>query len=250
MSSAVDTGFGFHAVPSVPQYSAGVYASPGYEIVRYRFTEEVPVSEAFDRIEELLVSQDLPTTSVCAFELRSPAPFTEEGFAAFNKTYNGRLEKWGLLEPGYNPVSRSNVCPKNNPPSETVVYAFSIVRPTESQRKTFVVAGSGEVPEGKLNYHDHIVALGDTSPEGMRTKAKWVIREMSNRLQLLGATWTDVCDANVYTVHEYLHIMDSELPIRTNSAYAWVYANPPIVGLDYEMDCRAVAVDYFLEVTK
>lgn len=250
MSSAVDTGFGYHSIPSVPQYSAGVHSSPGYEIVRYRFTHEVPVEQAFDFIESLLESEGLPTTAVCAFEMRSPAPFTEEGFAAFNKLYNGRLEKWGILSAGFNPVSRSNVCPKKNRPAEPVIYAFSLARPSTSDRKTFIVAGSAEVPEGHSNYNDHIIAPGDTSPEGIRTKAKWVIDEMTSRLTGLGATWDDVNDTNVYTIEEYHHVMAEELPIRTNASIAWVYAEPPIVGLSYEMDCRAVAADYFVEAGK
>ena len=39
-----------------------------------------------------------PLTALCACELRSPAPFTEAGFRAFNKVYVGTLAAWGLFE--------------------------------------------------------------------------------------------------------------------------------------------------------
>jgi hypothetical protein len=53
-------------------------------------------------------------------------------------------------------------------------------------RPGFVVAGSGESIEGKANYRDHTVRLGDVSPEGLREKARYVLGEMERRLALLG----------------------------------------------------------------
>src|SRR4051794_16462120 len=50
---------------------------------------------------------------VPACELRSPAPFTDDGFRAFNESYVGALERWGVFRDGGNPVARSNVCPRN-----------------------------------------------------------------------------------------------------------------------------------------
>ncbi len=52
-------------------------------------------------------------TAFCACELRSPEPFTEEGFKAFNRVYVGTLERWGLFKNEVNPVARSNVCPED-----------------------------------------------------------------------------------------------------------------------------------------
>jgi hypothetical protein len=64
------------------------------------------------------------------------------------------------MSDGVNPVARSNVCPKIDPPSEPSFYAFTYAVPATSAPASFVVAGSGEAPEGKGNYRDHAVRLG------------------------------------------------------------------------------------------
>jgi hypothetical protein len=129
-----------------------------------------------------------PTTAFCACELRSPEPFSEAGFKAFNQQYVGTLEKWGLYKDGINPVARSNVCPELNPPREPSFHAFSYTVPVAapSARTSFVIAGSGECPEGKGNYRDHIIRRGDTSPSGMLEKARWVLAEHERRMGALG----------------------------------------------------------------
>ena len=64
-------------------------------------------------------------------------------------------------------MARSNVCPEHAPPAEPAFHAFSFTVPAEAASPSFVVSGSGEVPEGKANYRDHIVRPGDTSPDGL-----------------------------------------------------------------------------------
>ena len=102
-----DGGYAF--VPAVMQYSAGVRALPGFRIERVRFARLVTLRDGFARIAGLLRAAGRPLTAFCACELRSPAPFTEAGFRAFNHDYTGVLKEWGLLESGANPVARSNV---------------------------------------------------------------------------------------------------------------------------------------------
>ena len=101
---------GYEFVPGVFQYSAGVRALPGFCIERVRFARPVPLAEGFARIATYLAAMGRPLTSFCACELRSPAPFTEDGFRAFNESYAAVLREWGLLPGGRNPVARSNVC--------------------------------------------------------------------------------------------------------------------------------------------
>src|SRR5690606_26670368 len=108
--------------------------------------------------------------------------FTEAGFRAFNEIYVGTLEKWGVVSDGCNPVARSNVCPAIDPPSEPSFHAFCFTTEADGAPPSFVVAGSGEAPEGKGNYKDHIVARGKVDPEGIRQKAVWVLGEMERRL--------------------------------------------------------------------
>ena len=154
---------GYRFVKGVFQYSAGVAAMPGYRIVRVRFHDPVPLAEGFRRIEQIIGAAGRPLTAFCACELRSPAPFTESGFAAFNKIYVGTLERWRMFDGATNPVARSNVCPAIDPPAEPSFHAFAYTELAPDAEPSFVVAGSGEAPEGRGNYRDHIVRLGDVS---------------------------------------------------------------------------------------
>src|ERR1700681_215227 len=116
---------GYRFILSVFQYSGGVAALPGYEIQRVRFRTPVPLSEGFERVAQIITDAGRPLTAFCACELRSPAPFTEEGFCAFNEIYVVTLRKWGLYDGTVNPVARSNVCPQIDPPAAPSFHAFS-----------------------------------------------------------------------------------------------------------------------------
>src|SRR5262245_1043760 len=151
---------GYRYIPGVFQYSGGVAAEPGFEIVRVRFHRPVPLAAGFARIAEIIRAAGRPLTAFCACELRSPAPFTADGFRAFNEVYVGTLRQWGVIQETNkattNPVARSNVCPALEPPAEPSFNAFCFTIASKAA-PTFVVAGSGEAPEGKPNYRDHIV---------------------------------------------------------------------------------------------
>ena len=174
---------GYRFIKGVFPYSAGVAADRGFEIERVRFDAPVPIEEGFRRIKAHLASVGRPPAAFCACELRSPKPFTEDGFAQFNRVYVSTLEAWGIVRDGVNPVARSNVCPVD-PPAVPSFHAFSYTVPGEGGG--FVVAGSGEAPEGQSNYRDHIVRRGDVSPQAMREKAAWVLGEQERRLRALG----------------------------------------------------------------
>ncbi|MDP1911342.1 MAG: hypothetical protein Q8K85_23835, partial [Hyphomicrobium sp.] len=124
---AADGGYRF--MPGVSQYSAGVAALPGFNLERVRFTRPVPMRQGFDRIAQILKNAGRPPSAFAACELRSPAPFTESGFVKFNEVYTGTLKAWGLMPDGVNPVARSNVCPKIDPPAEPSFHAFTYAVP-------------------------------------------------------------------------------------------------------------------------
>jgi hypothetical protein len=236
---------GYRFLEGVFQYSAAVAAMPGHRIVRVRFRRTVPLQEGFRRIEAHLAAAGRPRTAFCACELRSPAPFTESGFEAFNRVYVGTLQAWGLYDGATNPVARSNVCPAIDPPSEPGFHAFSYTEPADGAEPSFVVAGSGEAPEGRGNYRDHIVRRGDVSAAGLREKARFVLGEMERRLAALGFRWSDVSATQVYTVHDIHPFLADEI-VRRGAAPAgltWHYHRPPVVDLEYEMDCRGVALE-------
>ena len=237
-----EAGYGF--VPGVFQYSAGVRALPGYRIERVRFARLLPLRDGFARIAAMLRDAGRPLTAFCACELRSPAPFTEDGFRAFNQDYAAVLREWGLLASGANPVARSNVCPEIDPPAAPAFHAFCYAVPDAMAAPSFVVAGSGEVPEGQATYRDHVIAPDDTSAAGMRAKAHFVAGEMERRMALLSADWFVATGVQAYTVFEMNGFIADEIVRRGAMAHGltWHFARPPIVGLDFEMDCRRVAV--------
>jgi hypothetical protein len=246
MSATIDFApGGYRYMPGVFQYSGGVAALPGFRLERVRFTRPVPLAQGFARIEAMLKAANRPTISFAACELHSPAPFTEAGFKAFNELYCGTLERWGIYKAGVNPVARSNTCPEVTPPSEPGFHAFTYTVPAADAPPCFVVAGSGEAPEGKGNYKDHIVARGDTSADGLRRKAVWVLGEMERRMAALGGTWTDVTATQVYTIHDLHPFLADELARRgaIGHGLTWHLNRPPVVELDYEMDCRRIEVE-------
>lgn len=235
---------GFRYVNGVFQYSCGVAAAPGHVIERVRFFRPLPLAEGFAAIESHIRALGRPMTAFCACELRSPEPFTEAGFRAFNEQYVGTLERWGLYRDGINPVARSNVCPEINAPREPSFYAFSYTVPVSEApaRTSFVIAGSAESPEGKANYRDHIIRLGDTSRDGLLEKARWVLGEHQRRMGKLGVGWADTTGVHVYTVHDIHPLMASELIRRGagESGISWQFCRPPVVDLEFEMDMRGV----------
>ena len=231
---------GYRHVPGVFQYSAGVAAQPGFAIERARFSRVVPLDQGFARIEAYLKGIGRPLTAFCACELRSPAPFTEQGFAEFNRIYVGTLERWGVMRDGVNPVARSNVCPEIAPPVAPGFYAFSYTVATAGGG--FVIAGSGEAAEGHKDYRSVTVRAGETTADAILEKARWVLDEQERRMAVLGAGWRAVTDTHVYTVHDIHPFLGSELVRRGAAAggITWQYCRPPVAGLEYEMDCRCV----------
>jgi hypothetical protein len=240
---------GYRFLKGVFQYSAGVAAEPGYEIERARFLRAIPLEEGFHAVEAHLATAGRPPAALCACELRSPAPFTEAGFLAFNRRYVGTLEQWGLFRGGANPIARSNVCPEIEPPATPSFHAFAYTVPARSgARASFHISGSGEAPEGQDSYRDHIIRLGDTSAAGLREKARWVLAEMERRMAALGVGWAEATATQLYTVHDIFPILEDELVRRgaMPAGLTWHFARPPVVGLDYEMDVRGVSRELVL----
>jgi hypothetical protein len=233
----------YRYIPGVFQYSAGVAAAPGYEIRRVRFREAVPLARGFERAAHYISAAGRPLTTFCACELRSPAPFTEDGFRAFNESYVTTLREWGLFDGRVNPVARSNVCPEIDPLREPSFHAFAFTVAAPQATPTFVIAGSGEAPEGRGSYAAHIVRRGETGPDAMREKARFVLGEMERRLGLLGFAWSDATGTQVYTVRDFHPFLADEI-VRRGAASAgltWHFCRPPVRELEFEMDCREIA---------
>lgn len=232
---------GYRFLTHAFQYSGGVAAEPGFEIVRAMLRRPLPLEAGFDAVEAHLKSLGRPFQAFCACELRSPGQFTDQGFIDFNRIYVQRLEKWGIFKDDVNPVARSNVCPEIGPPGEPSLFAFSYTV-TGSGPRSFVAAGSGEARGESGTYASRIVRLGDQSPDGMREKTRLVVEVMGERMAPLGFGWEDVTATQMYTVFDIYPAMADEIVAKGAAAagVTWYYCRPPVQGLDFEMDVRGV----------
>jgi hypothetical protein len=229
-------------------YSQGVIASPGFELQRVRFARAPVISAGFDRIAKHLHSVGRPLTALCAIELRSPRPFTFSGFHDFNVGYVNTLTQWGLVRDGLNPVGRSNVCPVFDAPSEPVFHAFSYTVPaSSSSARDFIVAGSGEWPEGQP-FPQAIIARGDVSPAGLAAKVAFVIKTMQERCAGLGGDWRRLSAAQIYTAENFHALLNSHFASAglTAVGLSWHLCKPPILELEFEMDVRSLACERVL----
>ena len=232
----------YRFIPAVFQYSSGAAASPGYEVERVRFDRLLPLTEGFAQAAKYIQAAGRPLTSFCACELRSPAAFTEDGFRIFNEHYVKTLAEWGLFDGSANPVARSNVCPEIDPPAEPSFFAFSFTRPSQATTPSYVIAGGAEARGGSGSYPERIVRYRDLSAEGMREKVRFTAGEMERRLNAFGFSWKSTTAVQAYTVHDFHPFMSDELVRRgaTHSGVTWHFARPPVIDLEYEMDCRRV----------
>jgi hypothetical protein len=236
---------GYRYLESVFQFSGGVAAQPGFGIERVAFPEPLPLAEAFAAIESHLDAIGRPKTALCACELRSPEQFSEMGFVDFNKAYVQTLERFGLFENGVNPVARTNVCPHTGKPKTPSIYAFCYTVPAENTHTSFVVSGGAEAAEGQGDYFDSIVALDDTSTEGLRAKLRFVRDEQALRLEALGVGWQDAVDVRCYSLEDFGPLLREELLRQGVGSHGlkWYDASPPVQRCVYEMDARTVLRD-------
>ncbi len=239
----------FRFLLGIAPYSSGAVAERNHQVVHVTFASPPPYRPGFLAIDRHLKEEKRPPESLCGIELRSPLPFTFDGFNQFNQEYIEQLKQRGLLAGGTNPVARTNVAPEVNPPSEVLLYGFSYTAPAKTTKQTFVIAGAGELSGERLDARD-IVSRGDVSPTGLRAKATHVLGLMDQRLRSLGVSWRDVTIVNVYTVHNIAPLMKDLLLPRAGAAALhgidWHFARPPIREIEFEMDVRGCARELVL----
>jgi len=236
----------YYFLKGIAPYSAAVIAEAGFEIVHVRLSHYVPLRAGCHAVDAHLRKAGRPLQAICGMELRSPKPFSFTGFDEFNAGYVDLLKQWDLLVDGVNPIARTNVAPAVNPPAEPTLYGFSYTVRSSAKRKTFVVAGAGELPEGSLDPHD-VVRPGESSPAAIQEKMRFVIGLMEGRLKGLSVSWNDVTVTEIYSVHDIHPFLETELLERQNEGGAhgltWHYSQPPIDSIEYEMDLRGCATE-------
>ena len=238
----------YRFIPAAFQYSNGVAADPDFEVERVRFDKSMPLADGFALAADFILAAGRPLTAFCACELRSPAAFTEDGFRAFNEHYVKTLAQWDLFDGTVNPVARSNVCPEIDPPSEPSFHAFCFTRPLLGAKPSFVISGSAEARGGAGSYPERIVRYRDVSAEGLAEKVRFTVGQMEARLADVGRGWNDTTAVQAYTVHDFHPVVADELVRRgaARSGLIWYFARPPVVDLEFEMDCRRVAREVVL----
>ena len=240
---------GYLYIPGGFQFSGGVVAAAGYEIKRCRFRTPARLADGFAQIEAVIKAAGRPLTAFCACELRSPGQFTEQGFREFNESYVVTLGKWGVYNDNVNPVARSNVCPEIDPPTEPGFHAFSFtVAAAGGAPPSFVISGSAEARAIEASYRERIIRYGETSPDAMREKARFVLDEITRRLALFGVGWRDTTASQVYTIRDIYPFFADEI-VGRGAAHAginWHFTRPPVRDLEFEVDCRSVRVEEVL----
>ena len=65
---------------------------------------------------------------------------------------------------------------------------------------------------------------------------------MEERLAALGFAWKDTTGVQAYSIRDFHAVLADELVRRgaARSGLNWHFARPPVIDLEYEMDCRRV----------
>ena len=143
-------------------------------------------------------------------------------------------------------MARRNVCPEIDPPAQPSFHAFSFTWPGHGTRTeatpTFVIAGSAELRGGSGSYPERIVRYRDLSADGLKEKVRFTVGVMEERLGAFGFGWKDTTAVQAYTLHDFHPVVADELVRRgaARSGLIWHFARPPVVDLEFEMDCRRV----------
>jgi hypothetical protein len=238
----------YRFLPGIRAFSSGVVAATGWQIIHATLATPAPWRDGFARIEHHLRERGRPRTALCGIELRSPAPFTFEGFAAFNESYRVQLAEWKILVGDDNPIPRTNVAPVIAAPGEPSLYAFAYTVQGTTPAPTFVVAGAGEMRD-RAQGREGIVRVGETSADAMREKARFVVAIMGQRLSALGGDWSRVTAIDVYTAEPIHGLIDEILSPAGAAAIhgvRWFPSRPPIQGLEFEVDLRGVGRELVL----
>lgn len=236
---------GFRFLPGSPVFAGGAVAEPGFAIVHALLSRWLPLDQGYELVERHLQSTGRPMQALCGMQLRLPRQLSIEEFTAFNAPYVARLEQWGVVQDRANPVSRTNVSPAEAAPGEASLHAFTYTIPYSGKARTFTMSGMTERGPG-----GSIVAQGDASPEGMRSKLAYVLGSVSDRLAELGFGWRDATHVEMYSGVEIPGALGA-LAARASGALPrgvrWYYGRPPVTGLEVELEARAVLREEVVE---
>jgi len=229
---------GFRFLPGGPVFAGGAVAERGFAIVHALLSRWLPLEQGYALVERHLEAAGRPMQALCGMQLRLPRQLSPQEFIAFNAPYVDRLQRWAVLHEKLNPVSRTNVSPSAGAPAEPSLHAFSYTVPYAGTMKTFTMSGMTERGPG-----GSIVAEGDDSPAGMQRKLGFVVGAVTERIAELGFQWNDATHVELYTAAEIAGAFDA-MAVQASGALPrgirWHRGRPPVVGLELELEARAV----------
>ena len=230
-------------------FSNGVAALAGSELHRVRFLRPQPLEAGCRKIAAFLQQRGRPLAALAACELRSPAALARSDFDQFNRKYIELLASYGFSgQPPY-PIGRSNLAPLYSPPIEPSVFAFTYTAPVERKNEVrpvdFFISGKPENIESEL---DGIFGGADVSSEGLKSKAAYIMQALRERVLQLGAEWSSITASQIYTVHPVEAVISSVFAESglTNVGLTLFPSYPPVQGMEFEIDVRAVSRELVL----
>ena len=222
------------ASPPIPGSKSSACASTGYR----------QLAEGFAQIAEYIEAAGRPLTSFCACELALAGGIYRGRLSPFQRAL--RQDAGGMEDLRWHHQSggAQQCLPGNRSADRAVVLCLLLYAPEPAARRK--VSSSPAAPRrvvGCGSYPERIVRYRDAQPgriEGESPASPSEPWKAGSARSDFG--WKDTTAAQAYTVHDFHPVIADELVRRgaTRSGLTWHFARPPVIDLEYEMDCRRV----------
>jgi hypothetical protein len=242
----------YRFLPGIDFFSWGAVADPGFEVVRARFRAPPPFAAGWAQLVAHLASLDRPLHALCGLELRQGRRSTMPEFLEFNAAYHALVRESGLLVDERMPLARTKLALDGSEPAHTLLgFTYTVPAQTRAASRipTFIVTGIPDVRD--LGPDAQVVAHGDTTLDGLRQKAEFVLGTLTDILQRLGAEWEHVTGVQIYTTHNLQPLIEPViLPALGEAAMRgieWHHAQLPVGDGDLEIDVRSTRMELMLD---
>src|SRR5258708_2450540 len=138
-------------------------------------------------------------------------PLHRAGLSRLQRRLRGHLAEVGLVRRQGQPGRAQQCVSRHRSAAEPCFHAFSFTVADADAAPSFVIAGSAETREGSGSYSERTIRRGESSPEAVREKARYVFGEMERRLATLGLCWADTTATQVYTVRDLYPFLSEEI---------------------------------------
>ncbi len=221
--------FRFIEAPAGMPFSGGVVADDDAGLAHAVFARPLPLAEGIHAAARHVETAGRPVQAICGFELRIPAPMTQEAFAAFNEPYVKLLREEGILAFDKIPATRTNVAPSvSGVVREPSVYGFSYT--VETGTGGWVLSGATEGRPGTVSE-----MLAE------------IVHVLSGRLEEMEADWSQATAINLYGDGVDASALLPALPAVGLHGVRWYPSLPPIESLRLEIDARSASLELVID---